>query len=264
MPPDHRSQHHLQHPQPIQPLPTTPTPRHRIHHIPDCARRSPAPPQRIIQLLQHPLGLDILAHLEELDAHLPRGRIPLVEFACRGQDDGFDVVGGLPVGDDDDVQRLDVLLAFLFQLPEIRAQDGMESASRRGASSWLHAVEDGLDVRGRGHVAVPGVVAGVQEVDVDAVGVVGGADGRDGFEGLGGFAPRAAGHAAGVIDEEDGVEGGEEGEVGVFDCVAGTGFGSGRGAGWRINGGCGSVWRWCGGIGGVGVVTWEVGASSSG
>ena len=45
------------------------------------------------------------------------------------------------------------------------------------------------------HVVVVRAVRGVEEVQVDAVGIVGSADRRDGFEGEGALAPVAAGRA---------------------------------------------------------------------
>jgi len=81
--------------------------------------------------------------------------------------------------------------------------------ARPCSASQCHNVEDDLDVCGSGQVLVLDVVALVQQVNVDGVGVVGGADGRDSLESVARFAPGAAGHAV--------VEGGEEGEVGVFD-----------------------------------------------
>lgn len=64
----------------------------------------------------------------------------------------------------------------------------------------------------------------VEEVEVDAVGVVLGTYWCDGSKGRAGFLPRAAGHATGVVDQEDGVEGGEEG-IGVV---------GGGGDGWLV------------------------------
>lgn len=229
MPPIHSTKHTLQHPLRIQSRPRAAHPRHRIHHI---ANNLPLPPHLptvlpniIIQLLQHHLRLRVLADLKELDTDLPRGRIPPLELARRGDDHGLDVVGGLPVGDDDDVEGLDVLFTLGLEFTEIRAQDRVQAAAGGGSLLGADAVEDGFDGGGGGDVAVLGPVGRVQEVDVDAVGVVGGADGRDGLEGVAGFAPAAAGHAAGIVDQEDGVEGGEEGEVRVF------GGGGARGGG---------------------------------
>ena len=103
-------------------------------------------------------------------------------------------------------------------------------AGRRGA-----ARRDATEDLGHGgsvaHVAVGGPGGGVEKVDVDPVGIVRGADGRDRFERGARLAPPAAGHAAGVVDEEDGVEGAEEG-------VAVVGAGEGCRGGWMC-------WCWC-------------------
>ena len=103
----------------------------------------------------------------------------------------------------------------------------MESGAGEGAAHGLNAGKDGLDVGSARQVVVRVVVLVVEEVDVDAVGVVLGADGRDGGEGGGCFMPGAAGHAAGVVDQEDGVELGEE-RVAVV-----VGSRDGRGVRWR-------------------------------
>ncbi len=118
MPAHHRPEHTLQHALRIQPRPRLAHPGHRIHHIPDPL---PPGPQLIIQPLQHRLRLRVLAHLKELDADLPRRRKAAIEPPRRGQNHGLHVVRRLPVRDDDDVQRLDGLLAAGLELAQVRA-----------------------------------------------------------------------------------------------------------------------------------------------
>ncbi len=195
-PPIHRSQHGLQHHIRTQPLPTLPFPWHRIHNIPPSAHLR----QSIVQFPQRFRRTPFLPNLEELNANLPRGRIPAVELLGRGDDDALNVVGRDAVGDDDDVERLDVVGAFALEGGEVGFQDGVEAGAGRGAATGADGLENGVDVDGASDVSVLAAVFFVEEVDVDAVGVVGGADGRDGFERLRGFFPGAAGHGARVID----------------------------------------------------------------
>ena len=237
MSPDDGAENTLQHAVGVQSGAGPPGPRHRVDHIPDAAVAA----QLIVHILQHQRGLGIVADLEELDADLPGGGVEAIEFRRGRQDDGLHVVGGLAVGDDDDVERFDGVFAFSFQFAQIRAEDVVQARARRGAAPGAHAVEDGFH-RGRGgDVAVFDVVPFVQEVDVDAVGVPFGADRRDPFQRFGRFAPRAAGHGPGVIDQEDGVKGGEVGEVGVFSGP--------RAAGGIGNRSCGVGGRRCGAVG---------------
>jgi len=135
-----------------------------------------------------------------LNANLPRGCIPAVELLGRGDDDALNVVGRNAVGDDDEVEGLDVVGAFAFEGSEVGFQDGVKAGAGRCAATGPDGVEDGVDVGGAGDVSVLAAIFFVEEVDVDAVGVVGGANGRDGFERLRGFFPGAAGHGARVID----------------------------------------------------------------
>ena len=118
-----------------------------------------------------------------------------------------------------------------FAVAEIGAQDGVEAASGGGSAGGAYGFENALDGFGAGNVLIGAVVAGVEEMDVDAVFVMGSADGGDGREGGGGFAPGAASHGTRVVDQEDSVEGGEEGVRIVSRW--------GDGCGW-----CGVAW-WC-------------------
>lgn len=245
MPPHNRTQHTLQYPSPIQARPALAHPRHGIDHIAHLFPTPALPGQRIVQILQHLLRLAVLAHLEELHAHLPSRGVETVKTARGRKYNALDIITSLAVGDDDDVQRLDAVFALLLEVAEVGFEDGVQAGAGGCSAAGPHAVEDGFDVGGRGHVAVFGAVGLVEEVDVDAVAVVLGADRGDGFECVGGLAPGAAGHGTGVIDEEDGVEGGEEGEIGVFgifDRVAGGGNGRlcdwwGSRVGWGCDGG---------------------------
>lgn len=127
---------------------------------------------------------------------MPRGRVPAVELLGRSDDDALDVVGGDAVGDDDEIERFDVVGSLALEGGEVGFQDGVDAGAGRGAAARADGVEDGVDVGGAGDVFVLAAVLFVEEVDVNAVGVVGGADGRDGFERLRGFFPGAAGHGA--------------------------------------------------------------------
>ena len=192
----HRSQHGLQHHIRTQILPTLPFPWHRIHNIPPSAHLR----QSIVQFPQRFRRTPFLPNLEELNANLPRGRIAAVKLLGRGDDDALNVGGRDAVGDDDDVERLDVVGAFALEDGEVGFQDGVEAGAGRSAATGANGVKDGVNIGGAGDVFVLAAVFFVEEVDVDAVGVVGGADGRDGFERLRGFFPGAAGHGARVID----------------------------------------------------------------
>ena len=61
-------------------------------------------------------------------------------------------------------------------------------------------------------VAEFGSIWCIEEVNVDAVRVAVSADRCDCFEGIASFFPIAAGHAAGVIDQENGIKLGEKGK----------------------------------------------------
>ena len=221
--PVHRSEDAFQNALAIQPHPAVPPPGNRIHNIPHAI---PQLGQAIVQLPQRLRRAPLLADLEKLNPHLPRGSVPLVELLRRIDHHALDVIAGDAVGDDDDIQRLDGLgAAFGFDVAEVGFQDGVQAGPRRGAAHGADGLENALDVGAGGDVLVFDVVPVVEEEDVDAVGVVGGADRGYGGQGLRGFAPGAAGHAAAVVDEEDGVEGGEEG-VGVVD-RGGVGVGVG-------------------------------------
>lgn len=245
----HRTKNTLQHPITRQPL--TVLEGHRVDHIPHPAYlREP-----IVQLPQRGRRTGLRAHLEELNANLPSGRVHTVEFA-RGADDGrFDVIGRHAVGDDDDIDGFDLLRPFRLALAEIRAEEPIEPHARRGASAGADGVEDLLDGLLGGDVFEFDVVGLVEEVNVDAVAVEGGADRGDGGDGGGGFAPGLAGHGTGIVDEEFGVEGGEEGEGGVrvgghvtgdYGVVVGRGVSGGCVTGGRRHGGWWSVvCRWC-------------------
>lgn len=63
-------------------------------------------------------------------------------------------------------------------------------------------------------------VGSVEEKDINAVSVVGRADGSDVFQRSGAFSPRAAGHRAGVINEEDSIEAIEK-CIGIVCCARG-------------------------------------------
>lgn len=199
MSPHHGPEHHLQNPLPIQAFTATrPIPGKGINHIPHAALD--LLPQMVIQLDQHLLGLGILAHLEELHPNLPSRRIHAIQSTRRAQDDRFNVVGRLPVRNNDDVQRLDALLAPRLQVLEIRFQDGVQARAGGGAAAGVHGLEYPLHGGGGGDVRVLGAVRGVQEVDVDPVGVVLRADRRDGLQRESGFAPGASCHGARVVD----------------------------------------------------------------
>ena len=166
----------------------------------------------IVEILQRLRGPRLLADLEELDAHLPCWRFDFIQLLRVRHDDGFRIVAGHAVRDDDDVERLHALQMRLlrFALPQVRLQDRVELGTRKCAAARPDGFEDALDLGGAGDVLVAGRVVCVEKVDVDAVFVLGGADWCDGCNGLGGFAPGAAGHGARVIDQEDGVKGGQE------------------------------------------------------
>lgn len=133
---------------------------------------------------------------------MPRWRFEFVKLRSYGNDDGFRVVSGNAVRDDNYVEGFDGIevVFFGFAVAEIGAQNGVEASSGRGSAAGADGLENTLHGFGAGDVLVGAVIAGVEEVDVDAVFVVGGADGGDGCKGGGGFAPGAAGHGAGVID----------------------------------------------------------------
>lgn len=137
-------------------------------------------------------------------------------------DDGLGVVGGAAVGDDDDVDGLHVLhvLGVARQALEVGLENVLQSRARGRRGAGPHALEELLDLVGALDVVVaPRCLsrgrgprrAVVEEVEIDAVGVVVGADGRDGPERVAGLPPGSAGHAAAVVDDEDGVKGGQEG-----------------------------------------------------
>ena len=199
---DHGAEHAFEHALGIQARAGGANPRNGIDHITHAAPGA----QGVVHVLQHALGSLVLADLEELDPDLPGRGVEAVEFLCGRDNGGVHVVGGLAVGDDDDIERLHGVFALFFQIGEIRAQDLVQAGSRRGPAAGLHAGEDGFHQRGGGDVFVFAVL-GVQEVDVDPVGVVLGAHGRDPLQRFGGFAPARPDHGAGVVDQEDGVEG---------------------------------------------------------
>lgn len=85
-----------------------------------------------------------------------------------------------------------------------------ETLTDRCHAPWCNPAKDLLNVVGGLDVGVSaaffGGVVVIQEVNVDAVGVVLGADRGNGCDGFFGFLPGSTGHAATVVDEEDGVE----------------------------------------------------------
>ncbi len=140
---------------------------------------------------------------------------------------------GRPSGDDDEVDGLDARipgvvvagLDALLKVAHVGDQDVAQPAARGRAAAGEGAAEDILDLQSvldivAGGGAAVGHVADVrrpvvEEVDVDAVRVVARADGRDAAQQRVDFAPPLADHGARVVDQEDGVERGQEGE-GVF------------------------------------------------
>ncbi len=146
-----------------------------------------------IQLPQRLRRVSLFPHLEELNADLPRWRIPAVELLGRGNDGALDVVGCDAVSDDDEVKGLDVVGASALEGGKLGFQDGVEAGAGLGAAAGADGVEDGVDVGGAGDVFVLAAVFLI----IDAVGVVSGADE---FERLRGFFPGAAGHGGRVVD----------------------------------------------------------------
>lgn len=208
--PRNRPEHDLHDPRSVQPGSALSVPGHRVHHVPHAPSQLRQP---VIQLPQRFRRAGLVADLEELDADLPRRGFQAVQGFRRVDDDGFRVVAGHPVGDDDDVERLELFLAGQrgFQCGEVRFQDGAQSGSGRGVPVRPHGVEDAIDVRGLLDVVIIRAVALVEEIDVHPVRIVRGADGRDGFQGVRRFPPAAPGHAAAVVNQKDGVERAQEG-----------------------------------------------------
>lgn len=204
MPPVYRPKHTLQYSFRIQARSRLIDSGHRVHHIANdlrLLRLAAVLSYIVIQLLQHQLRLRVLVDLEELDADPSDRGVALSESTSSGDNHGLDVVGCLFVGNNDNVERLDVLLASDLQLAQIRAEDRVQTAVRESALLRSHAVEDGLDSDGSDDVSVLGSVGRVQEVDVDVVYSVSGADGDDDIERVADFASAAVGHAVGVVDQ---------------------------------------------------------------
>ncbi len=130
----------------------------------------------------------LLPDLKELNPNLPSRHVRAIQLPRSADNNRLDVVARHAVGDDDDVQRLDGV-ALALDAGQVGLEDAVELGAGRGAAAGVDGVEDARDGGGRGDVAEGGRVRGVEEVEVDAVGVVRGADGRDGAQGGGGFAP---------------------------------------------------------------------------
>ena len=152
----HTSQHSLQDPIRIQSRATTvlALPGYRINHIPPAR----PPLEIVVQILQRVRRAVFLADLEELDADLPGRRVELLELLGGGNDDGFRVVGGDAVSDDDDVEGLhDVQIGFLgFAFPEVGLQDGVQLRACGGAAAGPDGLEDALHFARAGDVLVAG------------------------------------------------------------------------------------------------------------
>lgn len=254
-PAHHSPQHNLEDPirrqRPLAPIPSTP--RHRIHDIPQPANaRHLGEP--IIQLLQRHSRPPLTPDLEELNPHLMRRGIESIQLLGNLDNDRLRIVAGDAVGNDNHIDGLNTRSIRVARGDhaalvgaQVRAHYVVDAHAGGRAAAGADLAEKGFDLRGVGDVAPAALgggaargVAGVEEVEVDAVGVVRGADGRDGAQEVLDFAPGLAGHGARVVDDEDGVKGGEEGVRVVGGRDGGgreAGGGRGRGGGAAAGGG---------------------------
>lgn len=155
--------------------------------------------------------------LEELDADLVQRRLELVELAGVLHDDALRVVCGTAVGDDDDVDRLDVIhVRGLAELGGVRLEDVVQTRSRFRRAAWLHGPEDVVHDPRIIDLVVAAISLAlaaahsssvVEEVQVNAVAVAVRAYGRDAVQDAADLLPAAPVHGAGVVDDEDSVEG---------------------------------------------------------
>jgi hypothetical protein len=180
------------------------SPRYSIHHISYAmtARES------IVQFLQMSCRTRLSSDLEELNAHLPRLGVVLVEFLCVIYNDRFDIIARGSIGDHNYVEGFDVCVMAMglslhrvLQLATIGFEDLIETGTCRCTAEGLDIREDLLHGSLRSHIRVPskavtGVrVAMIQKEDVDAVSVILCANGGDTAEGFLGLSPGSACHA---------------------------------------------------------------------